>query len=362
MMVRKLKYVLIVTGALLGLLILARVTRWQYTIRGPCRLVAQKEWSLIQVESDKLLSRLVTNSPYMRTDFYLRQFDRPDFVRFSLTPKIQEGALVRQGEVIGTLGSLDNESQWARLQAELDRSRANLRLLLGGEKAEVQDEARRALDYAKAQRDVFEPTLRRSQQLYEKQLISPDEMERAEATSRLLELKILVADARLKTAQSRATPEEIDVAKAGILSVKRQMEAAQAKLNAGQISVPIEGLITSPYSGDTLCTVIKVDTLIAQIPVDERQIHYLRIGSAAQVNVSGLGSRPFVGQIVSIGQSAQPIHGRAMFIVTGSIANPDLQMRPGMTGFARIYCDKVSWPTLLKRWWRASLGTRLIAW
>ena len=80
------------------------------------------------------------------------------------------------------------------------------------------------------------------------------------------------------------------------------------------------------------------------------------------MRVSGHASRTFIGEVVSIGQTAQQIAGRARFIVTGSIVNPDRRLRPGMTGRARIYCDEVSLLTVLKRRWRASFEARFLPW
>lgn len=361
-MTHRLKYILMPIGIVGILSILATTFQWPYTVNAPCRFVAHREWSLVQVESGKLLSRTTTNSPYTTTDFHLLQFDRPDFVRFSLSPEVQEGKTIRLGEVIGTLGSLENRSRRAELQPELDRTRAYLQLLREGERIEVREEAERSLEYAKAERDAFEPTLRRSRPLYAGNLISREEMEQTEATYRLLELKVLLAETQLKIVQAGARASEIDMARAEIQAAENQIRTVEAKLRAGQITVPIDGLVTNAYTENVLCTIAGLDTMAVQIPVDERQFQYLKIGSPVRTRVFGHASHTFVGEVVSIGQAAQQIAGRARFIVTGRIANPDRRLRPGMTGRARIYCDKVSLLTVLKRRWRASFGARFLPW
>ena len=361
-MADKLKYALITIGILCILSVLAVTIRRPYTIKAPCRLVAHREWSLVQVEPDKLLSRTTKNSPYTTTDLHLLQFDRTDFVRFALSPQVQEGEVVRRGEIIGTLGSLENRSRRAELQAELDRTRAYLQLLREGERIEVREEAERSLEYAKAERDAFEPTLTRSRPLYENNLISREEMEQTEATYHLLELRVLLAETQLKIAQAGARASEIDMAQAEIQAVESQIRTVEAKLHAGQITVPIDGLVTNAYTEDVLCTIAGLDTIAIQIPVDERQFQYLKIGSPVRMRVSGYASHTFIGEVVSTGQTAQPIAGRARFIVNGRIPNPDRRLRPGMTGRARIYCDEVSLLTVLRRRWRASVGARFLPW
>ena len=361
-MTHKLKYTLITIGIVCILAVLAIMIRRPYTVKAPCRLAAHREWSLVQIEPDKLLSRTTTNSPYTTTDFHLLQFDRPDFVRFSLSSGVQEGKVVRRGEIIGTLGSLENRSRRAELQAELERTRAYLQLLREGERIEVREEAERSLEYARAEREAFEPTLRRSRPLYEGNLISREEMEQTEATYRLLELKVLLAETQLKIVQAGARTSEVDMAQAEIQAVESQIRTVEAKLRAGQIAVPIDGLVTNAYAEDVLCTIAGLDTIAVQIPVDERQFQYLKIGSPVRIRVSGHAGHTFVGEVVSTGQTAQQIAGRARFIVNGRIPNPDRHLRPGMTGRAQIYCDEVSLLTVLKRRWRASVGARFLPW
>jgi len=155
------------SGLVIVLVFLLAVIEYPYAVKSPCRVVAQSEWSLIQLEPDKLSSRLVRNDSNKIQDFTLLQFNRQDFFRFSLSPEIRPGQPVREGQVIGSIVSSENQLILDNLVGELDKARANLEFLSTGEKSPVQEEARHALEYARAELAVFEPQLRRKQKLYD---------------------------------------------------------------------------------------------------------------------------------------------------------------------------------------------------
>ena len=50
-----------ILGTIVILIILMITMKFSYTIKMPCQIVGQKEWALIQVEPDKIISKIYDN-------------------------------------------------------------------------------------------------------------------------------------------------------------------------------------------------------------------------------------------------------------------------------------------------------------
>ena len=351
---------LILIGSLLTVLVLFMVLfKLPYTVKSPCRFVAQGEWSLSQLEPDKLSARLVRNDSNKVQSFRLLQFDRQDFIQFALGADIHHGLSVQKGQPIGNIVSSENQLRLANLLGELEKARANLDYLGTGEKKSVQAEARQALEYAKAELAAFLPELKRKRQLYEQALISKEEWEIAEANHELYKLNIALQEARLNVVQSGEKAEGIQLIEADASRLEDQIEVMQQKLAYETVQTPISGVITDSEIETVLCRVSKIDTIVIQIPVEAEQRKYLEIDQRIKIHTLD-GYIVFMGTVDAIGNRARMINGRPMFIVTSQIENPERKLLPGMTGYAKIYCEQVTLFERIRRAWNLYIGAKFL--
>ena len=323
--------------------------KFPYYIKSPCQFSAQYVWSLIEVEPGKLLSRLNGNNPRQVRDFNLLQFDRPDFVKFSMSRLLKSGQFLDQGALIGTVSSTENRIRFDELQGQLDRAKAQLNMISTGEKDAIQEEALRELKYAKSAFELYKPTIERKKQLLQDNLISQDEWDRVEAEYRLLELNVSIAEAKLQTVQSGDKSEAIDVLNSEIASIENQLRSVETKLSAETIRTPITGVLLDSYQPGTLCSIAGIDTMIAQVPISQGHRQYVKPGMKFEVKIPALANQRLPGNIVSVGQNAQMINNKTMFVITGTISNSERKVLPGMTGYVKIYCDKIPLWMLIKR-------------
>jgi xanthine/uracil/vitamin C permease (AzgA family) len=142
----------IVLSAVFLLVLIALLTvKTPYTIKAPCRIIAQNEWTLTQIQPDKLSAELVKNDSNIVKYFSLLQFDRQDFVEFSMAPHVFQGMSVNSGDVIGNMVSSENRLLLVELKGELEKAKASLLSLSTGEKEALQAEAEQAIKYTKAE-------------------------------------------------------------------------------------------------------------------------------------------------------------------------------------------------------------------
>jgi len=352
------KFFILIISSLLVLGIIALFIKFPYYIKNPCQFSSQYTWSLVEVEPGKLLSRLNGSNPIQVQDFHLLQFDRPDFVNFSFANMVKAGQVVERGDLIGTISSTENKIRFDEFKGQLEQAKAELNMINTGEKQAIQEEALQEWNYAKSAHELYKPTLERKRKLLQDSLISQAEWEQSEAEYKLLELNISIAEAKLKTVQSSDKTETINVIQSQVMNLENQIRSLETKLSAEAILTPIRGTLFDSYEPGMLCSIVKIDTMIVQIPIDQKNRYYVNVSMKFWVKIPALANKLLPGEIISVSQNAQMINNKMMFIITGVVKNINRQLLPGMTGYVKIYCDNIPLWMMIKRWWRSSIFLR----
>jgi PDZ domain-containing secreted protein len=152
------------------LLILMVTIKFPYNINVPCQIVGQQEWALIQVEPDKIVSKMFDNREDRTLNFTLLQFAREDFVQLRQFTAIENW--INQDDAIANITSLDNQLALTHLSGELDKAHDNLAIVSAGEKKALQEEAEHAAELAEIQYAAYKPQYIRDKELFDNNLIS----------------------------------------------------------------------------------------------------------------------------------------------------------------------------------------------
>ena len=75
------------------------------------------------------MSKLEIYNPHQICDFHLFQFDRSDFINFSLDRSGTAANRIKKGDVIGSFSSLDNKLRLDELTGQLERAKAEYKLI-----------------------------------------------------------------------------------------------------------------------------------------------------------------------------------------------------------------------------------------
>ena len=163
----------------------------------------------------------------------------------------------------------------------------------------------------------------------------------------------------MKTTRTGEKAEGIRLIRAEISRLENQIQDMREKLSWETIRSPIDGIVTDAAMDGILCRVSKIDTVVIHIPIGEEQRRYLRLGQAVSIR-SFHEPITISGTVDAIGNQAQIINGRPMFIVSCVIKNPDAKLLPGTTGYAKITCDRVSILEQLRRAWNLYAGKKFL--
>lgn len=176
------------------------------------------------------------------------------------------------------------------------------------------------------------------------------EAERAESAGRFAELRIAQAQG--------------NQARAELAIVRHQL--GLAVLKAPFAGVVMEGrhrerLGAAVKQGDLLFRVARLDSVYAEIDVDERDIQDIRPAAAGEVSFTSRPSEAFSFKVARIEPGGVVKQGANLFVVRGEITGARDWWRPGMTGIAKV---DAGWRSLgwmathrlvdflrLKLWW-----------
>lgn len=216
------------------------------------------------------------------------------------------------------LAKLDTD----RLEAQVARDEAALALAEAGVRE------------ADASAHEAEMTLSRSRDLAGRSLISPQDLEAAEA-----------AQERAAAAQAKAS--------AQVLEAQAALDSDRENLSKAVIRSPIDGIVlerrvepgqtvAASLQAPVLFTIAEsLDTMELQVDVDEADIGSVRQGQEATFMVDAYPGRRFTARIAEVHFAPETVGGVVTYKAILEVDNPDGLLRPGMTATADIIAQRV---------------------
>jgi HlyD family secretion protein len=227
----------------------------------------------------------------------------------------------------------------------------SLRTLVDSGEASMQaaadslDQMRQSVETARVQLELLKVTLKRQQDLWKRQLITRDALDKAEndvqsAESGLQEREktAKAQDSRLK--QERATLESAryNLAKVRIVST---IDGIVTKRNIQQGETAMIGTMNN--AGTVLLTLADMSVIQAEIEVDETNVPNVKIGQTGKITIDAIPDRSFKGHVSEIGNS--PLQTvtpgttgtqATTFKVVVILDEPVIEARPGFTCTADV--------------------------
>lgn len=308
--------VILSSSALILIIVLLFLFSPPGSVTLPAIALPLKEWTITQPEPDKIATTLTNNLKGTTETFQVIQYNRPEIVRFGFADKVSNGATVQAGQTIARLQSFEEKFRLAQLSGDYEVARNQVELLLAGAKPEVREEAERALEYARKQKETFLPQLERRRQLYAQELITKEELEVAESTFELYQINEQLREANLAALSTGARAEEIRVAEAKVAALEKQVSALEEILGAHEFVSPISGIVVQSQNPTELLKVVKTDTMVLVIPVPADKAVYT--DQPISYN-SGDGSTATT--LVSVNSEIHLINGRSCFLARAIVEN-----------------------------------------
>lgn len=218
-----------------------------------------------------------------------------------IPPEIELGAAVKQGTLLAEIDPTSFRIEVSRQKALVARARAEV------QRRNVDIERQKTLIRINQEKlRLARAEHNRLISLLERDLISRQDVERAELTVRQAEEELERAESGLKEAEAQHSVAEADLA-----SVQAELASAREALEDTQVKAPFAGVISEKQvtlgeqvgPGTVLFRLADLTTMKLLVRVPAHDIDFLRPGTLTEVVASGL-PEPFQGRVEFIGPRA----------------------------------------------------------
>jgi HlyD family secretion protein len=265
-----------------------------------------------------------------------------------------------------------------RVQASVQALQSQLAELEAGYRIQEVDQARYTYEQAQFALEEARKDKIRYDKLFERKIIAENdkdatdlkyenalkEYERAKKAYELRKegyRKESIAIARSKLAEGRATlkqakdnlkkievaERQVEAAKAQVLSAKAALELAKIQLKHTELSAPFDGILISRNvepgevvsPGREVISLADLSKVDLKVFVSETEIGEVKPGQAVEVKIDTFPSKTYAGTVTYISPEGEftpkiiQTHKervKLVYLVKITIANPDLELKPGM--------------------------------
>jgi multidrug efflux pump subunit AcrA (membrane-fusion protein) len=158
------------------------------------------------------------------------------------------------------------------------------------------------------------------------------------------------AEATLNLLEAGSRPEQIEAERACLARLEeeaRYLEGLQEKV---LLVSPVPGMITTPRlkekvgeyvrEGESILVVEEPEDLEAEIALAEQEVARVRAGQAVQLKPRALPFESFAAKVDRIAPTAGKGEVQSSLTVYCRLESTGAELRPGMTGYARVYTGR----------------------
>jgi RND family efflux transporter MFP subunit len=256
------------------------------------------------------------------------------------TAPVEQGAFAVDARFVATLEAKSAADLYARISGPIVQVHADSgdRVRAGQLLARIQpDEAEKQVAQAQAALRIAEATLsqrqanlevagataRRTEKLFEQDLVSQQDYD--------------MVQAELVGAQS-----QLELARAQIEQARTNLSIARLELEKTRLVAPFDGFVGQRYLdlGDFAATnrpvfsIVDLSTIVTTIPITEKDAARVHVGQDARVTTQTYPGRVFEGQVARMASVFDPQTNTTEAEI--EIDNPDAALKPGMFGAVSV--------------------------
>lgn len=261
-----------------------------------------------------------------------------------------EGDTVQAGALLVRIDDREYRSRRRETEAEIAKGRAELDLLRAGPlDIEVQRQEK-LVEKARSTASFARNEHARVRELFEKNLASRNDYEKAEQQLTLANKDLEHAESDLRVLARGNRPEKIREAEAEVERLEAALDYLDLEISRTEIRSPFSGIVATHRLrdrlgehlevGDEICEVVSSSAMLLEMPVSEKDIVDVREGMPIRLKARALPARTFAGRVVSVPPVAVDRQSRTVLVVTAQVDDAEHVLKPGMTGTAKILCGK----------------------
>jgi HlyD family secretion protein len=318
-------------GALLLILVVAVVAYWR---RGP----SDESGGALRISGNVELTEVQVS------------FKVPGRV---LSRLVDEGALVRKGEVVARLEDAELSDALKLAQADADAAAATLAELQAGSRREEVAQGEALLARAEAEAERLATDYQRETVLYGKEVIAKRELDAARAANDAARASVRERREALALLRKGARRERVDEARARWQGAQARVSTAKERLGYATLVAPLDGVVLSKSvepgeqvaAGTPVVTMGDTGQCWLKGYIPETELARVKLGQGARVTVDGQPGKFYQGKVSFISSEAEftpksvqteKERVKLVYRIKITLPNPGMELKPGMPADAEI--------------------------
>lgn len=336
------KRIIAYTVILGAIIILSLVVPVGQMTGGNARLLSAESYVVRQHGPGLLEATYFRGGKVEKKQSQLVQLSSADQSVTRMIPYRTVGDSAAAGDTLMLISSTLNAGLLEEAVSDLRRAEADRRLLLSDPKLEAIATKRAEVKQAEAAYEAARLEYNRSRELHDRELIPDDELESKAAVFNMTHSAWQAKKGELDLLMAGPKAEEIESIDAEIDKLQARRDYLQAQAEATTITSPIAGKLIAPQEDGEIFHLTRLETLMVEIDFPESDLDIVNPNYTADIRVAAYPGKTYQGEVIKLKIASQP---RAVAFV----ANIDRNLLPGMSGYAKIECGRVSIAALILR-------------
>ncbi|MGH1362709.1 MAG: hypothetical protein ACRBF0_04075 [Calditrichia bacterium] len=317
----------IIGGAIVAILLIAFTLispiKLRYDISSVARIIPAREW-LIQRSSDGgLISSVKDHRSGFTENYFAVLVERGDALQFNINRKVLTKHGITHGDTVAYLRSNENERRLAELKGQLKIAKSSLAFYRTGAKETEVNAALSAGELSKEKAGLQERLYERQKVLYEKNLVSKEEIEIARSASIISKLESELAMARLQSTTSGAKPEQLRLVLSEIERYEEEIRVLEERQRQFTFRSSITGRIYKSFAADTLLMAGEEKFLVV-LPIPWTERHAVAEGDIVTLENGGKQQ----GKIIRLNLNTGILNGKQVFTAIAELEEPSQELAP----------------------------------
>jgi HlyD family secretion protein len=266
---------------------------------------------------------------------------------------VDEGDLVKVGEVVARLETGDIAQQVALRQADVQAAAAGLADLLAGARPQELAQAAAAVRQAQADFNRIKDDYDRMKALFDQGSSNQREYDAARTAYDVARERLRIAREQQALVQQGPRPDAVKVARARLLQAQEGEKLAEIQLGYATLASPLTGMVLSKNvepgemvaPGTPVVTVGDLEHVYMRAYIEETDLGRVKLGQQVLVATDTYPNKIYEGKITFISPQAEftpknvqtkQERVKLVYRVKVDIANPEFELKPGMPAEAEI--------------------------
>lgn len=308
---------------------------YSYSLQG--KIIPGHEWQLIRQDDGSITGITRNNIEGLIQNYSAYQIDRGDMIWFRANPGMRTGMQLSPRDTLGIFTSSFLHEELADLQGQLEIAYATMEVNRTGEKSSLLEEAQNTYELNVEKAKVQKQILERQTSLFADNLVSNQDYDIIKGQTRVAELEVRAAEARLQSLKTGAKVEEINLNRVRIQAIERNLATLKNRINRSYLISPVSGDLHLEIANDTLMTIS--DTMrVVILPVPIEYFNEITIGQKVSVREPYNGVTLY-GKVIRVEKIFRFIARKQVFLATTLLEESDSGLPVNMIVSARIEAE-----------------------